>query len=100
MTRMFDARVPVAFGLAADAQPGDATLLDQQFATAGHVPGCACCVMRTPAAEALGQLFQRRARGEVAFFGRVLVVSNAAGQDAIKRALESDPVVSARFRLA
>lgn len=100
MTKMFDARVPVVFGAAADARDGDAMLPDMAPATTGHVPACACCVQRTPAAEVLGRLFQQRARGEVAFFRRVVVKSDAGGEDAIRAALASDPVVSARFRLA
>ena len=96
MPPWIDARIPVAFGALADARPDDAVLAD--VAPDGHAPSCACCIARTPSATALGALFQQRARGEVAFFRRVLVVTDAAGQDAVVRALEADPVASARFR--
>jgi len=107
MTLMFDARVPVVFGSSRDAQEGDALLasgLDGApgqglVGVPGHDAGCACCVARTPAAQALGRLFMQRARGEVAFFRRVLVDGHAA-EAAVRAALQSDPVAAARFRLA
>lgn len=65
-----------------------------------HVPGCACCVARGPAAVALDRLFQRRARGEVGFFRRVVVVTaTAEGDMEVWSALRNDPLASARFRL-
>jgi len=100
MTIMFDARVGVAFGVCSDARDGDFILSDGLSLTAGHAAGCTCCTSRTPASEALGRLFVQRARGEVEFFRRVLVVSDEAGEGAVRAALEADPVVSARFRLA
>ena len=99
MTLMFDARVPVVFGSSQGAQEGDAVLASGLDGAPGHVAGCACCVARTPAAQALGRLFMQRARGEVAFFRRVLVDGHAA-EAAVRAALQSDPVAAARFRLA
>ena len=103
MTLMFDARVPVVFGSSRDAQGGDAVLAgglaDELDGAPGHDAGCACCLARTPAAQALGDLFMQRARGEVAFFHRVLVDGHAA-EAAVRAALQSDPVAAARFRLA
>ena len=99
MTLMFDARVPVVFGNSRDAQAGDAVLAGVLDGVAGHDPGCACCVARTPAAQALSHLFVQRARGEVAFFRRVLVDGQAA-EAAVRAALQSDPVAAARFRIA
>ena len=97
---MIDARVPVAFGARTMEQAGDIVLLDGPASAAGHPAACACCSARTPAAEALGQLFTQRARGETAFFRRVLAVGGPEHEAAIKTALDRDPVVSARFRLA
>ena len=99
MALMLDARVPVVFGSSRDAQDGDAVLAFGLDSAPGHDAGCACCVARAPAAQALGDLFMRRARGEVAFFRRVLVDGQAA-EAAVRAALQSDPVASARFRLA
>ena len=103
MTLMFDARVPVVFGSSRDAQEGDAVLADgladELDGAPGHDAGCACCLGRTPAAQALGDLFMQRARGDVAFFRRVLVDGHAA-EAAVRAALQSDPVAAARFRLA
>jgi hypothetical protein len=99
MTLMFDARVPVVFGASLDAREGDAVLADGLEGAPGHDAGCACCMTRTPAAQALSRLFMRRARGEVAFFRRVLVDGHAA-EVSVRAALRSDPVVAARFRLA
>ncbi len=65
----------------------------------GHAAGCACCVARGGAGVALGRLFERRAREEVAFFRRVLVVADEAGRVAVVEALLGDPLASGRFRL-
>jgi hypothetical protein len=66
-----------------------------------HQPGCACCLPRGAAAAALGELFLRRARGELAFFDRVQALSaTPAGLAAIHAALRDDPFVSGRFRAA
>jgi hypothetical protein len=90
-----DARVELLFGPASLAGPGDAVLAAP--AESGlHPAGCACCVGRGALATALGRLFMARARGEVAFFRRVVVT----GADAATRAaLAADSLVSARFRL-
>lgn len=106
MTLMIDARIPVVFGSRRDAQEGDVVLagvLDgppgpDLAGPGGHGAGCACCVARTPAAQALGRLFTQRARGEVAFFRRVLVEGQAL-EAAVRAALQADPVAAARFRL-
>jgi len=100
MALILDARVAVAFGSIADANEGDAVLGNGLATMTGHAAGCACCTPRTAAAETLTRLFMQRARGEVPFFRRVLVVSDAAGNEAVRAALRSDPLVSARFRAA
>ena len=96
---MLDARVPVVFGNHGDAQDGDAVLTGVLDGALGHDAGCACCTARTPAAQTLSRLFMQRARGEVAFFRRVLVDGRDA-EAAVRAALASDPVAVARFRLA
>ena len=107
-----DARVPVRLGSAESVQAGDAVLVEvgvvapagldaERFGAAAdlHAPGCACCVVRSPAALALDRLFQRRARGEIGFFRRVVTLTaTAAGGMAVWSALRDDPVASARFR--
>ena len=99
MALMVDARIVIVFGAASEAQQDDAVLTDN-LAAGSHPAGCLCCTPRSAAAESLGRLFVQRARGEVAFFRRVLVVMDTAGEAAVRTALQSDPVVSARFRLA
>ncbi len=99
MALMFDARIPVAFGTSADMRDGDFVLSDVLDGIAGHDAGCACCLWRSPAAETLGRLFLQRARGEVAFFHRVLVVGDSVAAGAVRAAVQSDPVAAARFRL-
>jgi hypothetical protein len=108
-----DARIPVHFRADTLCAPETALLLEgdrpapdgavvARF-TPGlgrHGPGCACRVARGAAGEALGRLFLARARGEVAFFRSVAVVCGAAAQAEVRAALATDPVVSARFRLA
>ena len=106
-----DARVPVRFGAMEGAGEGDAVLAEgagvpggwpgASFEAGGvHPAGCACCVGRSAAAGALALLFQRRARGEVAFFRSVLVVGGEAGVAEVRAALAGDPLVAAWFRVA
>jgi hypothetical protein len=99
MALMVDARIGVVFGRASERQAGD-FVLTEGLAGVGHLAGCACCMSRTAAAALLGGLFLQRARGEVVFFRRVLVDTDEIGKDAVRAALQSDPVVSARFRAA
>jgi len=99
MPLMVDARIGVVFGRVSERQEGD-ILLTEGLASTGHPAVCACCTSRTAAANALGRLFTQRARGEVAFFRRVLVDTDEAGRQAVRAALQSDPVVCARFRIA
>lgn len=105
-----DARLPIRFG-ALDSRQGDEAVVTDGpraaapaafFATteAGHIPGCACCVPRSGAAAALGTLFRERATTAGPPFRGVLAVVGAAGEAAIRAALDGDPVVSARYRLA
>ena len=100
MALMFDARIPVVFGTLLDARDGDLVLDDGLGGEVGHDAGCRCCFGRSPAAETLGRLFLQRARGEVAFYRRILVVGDYLAERAIRAAFQSDPVVAARFRLA
>ncbi|HEX3984863.1 MAG TPA: hypothetical protein VHX12_14305 [Acidisoma sp.] len=102
-----DARIPVFFAQAADtAAEGIAWLVENpdqaawDSREAGHVPSCACCVARSPVAEALGRLFRARAVGEVPFFTRLGVVpASGGGQAAVLQALETDGIASACYRL-
>jgi hypothetical protein len=114
MALFLDARVPVRFGSVSDATDGSALLIEgdapapdgeavarfTNAAAAGlHPPGCPCCVTRSPAAVALATLFLARARGERAFFRAVVAVcSTPEGREAVRTALEADPLVSAWFR--
>jgi hypothetical protein len=98
---MTDARVAVVFGAAEAAVPGDAVLREGEdfMPDAGHVAGCACCVGRTAAGRALAALLHARARDQIPFFRRVLVVlASEAGRAAVEGALANDPVAAACFR--
>ena len=87
-----DARIPVVFG--AEPEPQDAVFVAEGGTT--HPVGCACCIARSPDAAALDKLFLQRVRGDVPWFTRVVV---AADDPALRQALLTDPVLSARFRL-
>lgn len=65
-------------------------------ARSGHGTACVCCTPRAALVEALHRLFIRRARGEVAFFSRVIA---AASEAEIVAAL-ADPLVASRYRAA
>ena len=107
-----DPRIPVLRAAPSSLRPNDAVLLPpgaaappghpvaRLAATPAHVPGCACCPPRGEAGRALGRLFLARARGEVAFFDRVLVLlpSDAAWAE-VARAVAQDVLASARYRL-
>jgi hypothetical protein len=105
-----DARVPVLFGTVEDAGPDDALLIDGDMeAPAGrvvarlsgdgataHVAGCVCCVPRSAAGSALAGLFLARGRGDVAFFRRVVAVTQ--DREAIFDAVANDMLASGWFR--
>jgi hypothetical protein len=66
-----------------------------------HAPGCACCGPRNAVTMALTRLFLARTRGEVAFFHRVVAVPlDAEGEEAVRAAVQDDPLACARFRVA
>lgn len=107
-----DARIPVRLGAFRDAAEGDALLIEGDaqiagmplarfdLASSGHAANCQCCTPRSPAALALNQLFQARAKGELPHFRRVVAVTRTPeGDMAVFAALRSDPLVSGRFRL-
>ncbi|MBW4021878.1 MAG: hypothetical protein HIU92_01865 [Proteobacteria bacterium] len=104
-----DARIPVFFAAAPEEAEGVAWLVEDTAVAAwgvpegardvGHVPGCACCVARSPVAEALGRLFRARAVGEVPFFTRLGVVpASPAGEAAVRQALLTDGLAAACYR--
>ena len=102
-----DGRVPVVFGKIADARVDDAFLVEGDAEVpsghpvarfidlASHQASCACCWGRGAAATALGNIFLARARGETAYFRRVLAV--VADVEATRAALARDPLVLGRF---
>lgn len=109
-----DARVKLRIGAADMAGPDDALLIEGEASGAAELPhvrftlpagsdhaeGCGCCLPRGPVAEALTRLFLWRVRGEVSYFsGVVAVPASAKGEAAIRAALQTDPLITARFRL-
>jgi len=106
-----DARIPLCFGPASAAGPGDALLVEEgagpvaaqgavarYSAAAGHRFGCACCGGgRGAAAVALAALFQDRATGRVPWFTGVVAV--VTDPPAVAEALRADRVAAARFRV-
>ena len=91
MPLFVDARIPVVFG----AEPGDGDAVLPPGDDAAHPAGCACCVARAPGAAGLDRLFLDRVRGDIPWFRRVVVTGD---DPALRAALTSDPVLSARFR--
>jgi hypothetical protein len=101
-----DARIPVFFASEPVESEDVAWLVEDAAAAAwdsregGHVAGCACCVARSPVAEALGRLFRARAVGKVPFFTRLgLVPASEAGESAVRQALATDGLASACYRV-
>lgn len=107
-----DARLPLRFGKPQDRTPGEAVLTDgpnpghppsarfDGTTPAAHPTDCTCCNPRTAAALSLASLFHDRARTPGPAFKSVLAVVTPEGETAIREALTTDPVVSARYRLA
>ncbi len=105
-----DARVPVVFGALSDAREDDALLIDGDApaperhvvvrlgAEPSHVVGCVCCVPRSAAGSALAGLFLARGRGQVAFFRRVLAVTEDAA--AVRAAVDEDILASGWFKVS
>jgi hypothetical protein len=113
MNRFVDARIRLVFADATEAGPDDAVLREGVGdATPGldwfeageetaHPVGCMCCAPRNGAGIALARLLLARGRGHGPFFRRVIAATHTdAGRQAVVRALESDPLVSACFRAA
>lgn len=93
-----DERLPVLLGHAV-ARDGDLRLAMPPAAR--HTAACSCCGGRDPLAVALARAFMERARGELAWFDRV-VIEPTDRQDIERLAavLADDPVTRARFRQA
>jgi hypothetical protein len=90
-----------AAAMAGVAPPGAVAMAAFRPAGAApHAPACPCCAGRSPAAAALDLLFQARARGQVPWFERVLVLAppGGAARAEILAALAGDRVTAARFR--
>jgi hypothetical protein len=112
MALMLDARLPVAFGQEPDAGPTDALLLEGEgeptpgrdwftaSSATGHPAGCACCLPRNAAGQALSRLLLARARTHGPRFARVIAVTQTqAGRMAVLEALQTDPLASSCFVL-
>ncbi len=112
MPNFDDARIPVIFAPAAAAGAGDAVLVEgdavvpaglpvDRFAAGrpGHPTVCACCAPRGAVAVAMHRMFLARARGSIAFFGRLVVAAGPTGQAAVREALASDGFLIGRYRL-
>ena len=68
--------------------------------TGAHVPGCACCGVRGPVAEALDRLFLGRVRGEFPWFTAIAAMPQSSeAAEAIRQTLRDDQASFARFRL-
>ena len=62
--------------------------------------GCVCCSVRSDLVDTLRSLFQRRIRGQIAEFDRVVIETTGLADPApVLHTLINDPLVSARFRL-
>lgn len=65
-----------------------------------HGGGCACCTGRGQGlAGLLGDLFRRRATGALPWFGRVVVMADAARLATLRQEMTADLVVRARYRM-
>lgn len=113
-----DARVLVRFELSVAVPRGTVVLVEEGLPavvpmgqvigfpampaeeTGTHPAGCACCVARSPGAEALRCVFLARVRGEMAFFSEVAVLARPATVAVLRAALRDDPGLAGWFRAA
>ena len=89
-----DPRIPIVFNDAADTSDA---VWHGISTNAAHMSACACCGGRSPAAQALDQLYLQRVRGEVAWFDRL--VAPTAAEPAIRDAVATDRLIMARWRI-
>ncbi|HVJ51482.1 MAG TPA: GTP-binding protein [Aliidongia sp.] len=62
--------------------------------------GCVCCTIRSDLADTLRELFQKRVRGQIPDFERVVLETTGLADPApILHTLISDPITEARYRL-
>jgi G3E family GTPase len=62
--------------------------------------GCVCCAVRSDLVDTLRSLFQKRVRGQIAEFDRVVIETTGLADPApIINSLITDPIVGARYRL-
>jgi G3E family GTPase len=62
--------------------------------------GCVCCTVRSDLLDTLRALFQKRVRGQIAEFDRVVIETTGLADPApILNSLITDPIASARYRL-
>ena len=92
--------IPVVLGGVEDAATDDVTLPLPSAEADGHPFGCLCCRPRGQLGRELGRLFSARARGEVVFFRRVMLLGPATAAPDVARQIAADPVAAARFRFA
>jgi G3E family GTPase len=62
--------------------------------------GCVCCTVRSDLIDTLRSLFQKRVRGQIAEFDRVVIETTGLADPApIINSLITDPIAGARYRL-
>jgi G3E family GTPase len=62
--------------------------------------GCVCCTVRSDLIDTLRSLFQKRIRGQIAEFDRVVIETTGLADPApIINSLVTDPIAAARYRL-
>jgi hypothetical protein len=107
---MTDARLPVHLAKTASASDPDCLVVADAGARLSvpdgavvvpfraHLAGCVCCGGRAPFASMLGRLFAERARGERPFFRGIVALSDEAGLQAVREALETDGVLAGLYK--
>ena len=96
-----DPRLPIRL-LPAGAclPPGGIALPSLPTPTTRHFAACGCCQPRAAAADILSRAWLARVRGSAPLTAELVVAATAADQAAVRAAITSDALLSARFRLA
>ncbi len=96
-----DSRLPIRLLPAGACLPADGIAMPT-LPTSAHRPraACGCCQPRAAATDILSRAWLARVRGTAPLTAELVVAATADGQAALRAAIASDALLSARFRLA
>jgi hypothetical protein len=92
-----DPRIPIRFGSAASAAPGEVVFAGEAVVWGTHEAGCACCGGRPGVAQALSAMFMAAMRGPGPMLTGMVADLGDDRAEELRAALRSDRFLAARF---